>query len=1033
VLTDTEGPEAEPFQAIREISCTENSAFDSLVFFDACGEVEVLNVSTVQLGSVCDVQLQRTTTVQDDCGNTSVFVQTIFVIDNEAPVFTSSPQDVELACGGALPVVEPLAVDNCNAVQINYSEQELGSPAFCRQVLRTWTATDACGNSASVYQTVSFRDDVAPMLSGVPNNIQLACGVAMPAELVLATDNCDGSVSVHRSENIVQAGCSITKTISFTASDACGNVAVASYTIQITDEEAPSISGAAQVTVPCDALHTVTVNVEDVCSPDVSLTFEDQLISNGCVQQIQRTYRATDACGLFSTFEQTIVLLDTVAPQFSQVPVNLALTCGSVPAVIHPVVTDNCSGNMSVSFSQSMDSISCAITILRTWLATDACGNSSSVQQTITISDQESPVLVGVPADITIPCTSGVVPAPATVSASDNCSGALTVSLEETLLPGNCPAEYAIVRTWRVADACGNTAMASQRIDVVDTAAPVFINPPADTQVQCGSIPAPVQVLASDACSSVSVTMAEQTLTGGCPMLRRTYTATDACGNSAQWIQTIFIEDNEAPLLQGIAPGGPVSCNNIPPVPTPFVTDNCDPQVDVSINEVTIGSGCEYTLIRTFIAEDDCGNSTVVSQTFTVQDTAPPVFVQQQPNITLQCAQVPSYVGPGVSDDCAGQVQLTFTQSQVGSGCQYTLVRVYTATDLCGNASSFTQTITVVDTAAPVITGVPFNTFANCNAIPAVAQPTATDACGNGVTLTFQETTQGTGCNRQLVRRWTAVDACGNSTTRTQLVFITDNTAPVISQVPANITLSCGSAIPAPVSPTVSDNCSLTGAAPSLQFTEQQSSSACGLVIQRTWRAVDLCGNAAVAHQTITITDQVAPVLVNVPANLVVNCEQIPNAAQVTATDNCFATPVVAFTEQIVLGACPYTILRTWTANDACGNMATATQTILVVDTVSPSLSAYPANVQTVCTALPSAPVLEAFDACSGALPVVFTETRIELSCGYELHRVWVATDFCGNSTMHEQVISVLDQQAPEINAGSDYVLVLCANEVPSA
>lgn len=1033
VLTDAEGPGAEPFQAIREISCTENSAFDSLVFFDACGQVEVLHVSTVQLGSACNVQHQRTTTVQDECGNTSVFVQTINVIDNEAPVFTTSPQDVQLACGGALPVVEPLAVDNCHAVEISYSEQELSSPAYCRQVLRTWTATDACGNSASVYQTVSFRDDVSPMLSGVPTNIQLACGVPMPTEQVLAVDNCDGSVPVHRSENIVQAGCSITKTISFTASDACGNAAVASYTIQITDEEAPSISGAAQVTVPCDALHTVTVEVVDACSPDVSLTFEDLLISSGCTQHIQRTYTATDACGLFSTFEQSIVLVDTVAPLFSQVPANLSLTCGTVPAVIHPVASDNCSATVSVSFSEAIDSIACAITILRTWVATDACGNSSSVQQTITISDQESPVLVGVPADITIPCAVGSVPAPASVIASDNCSGALTVSLEETLLPGTCPAEYAIVRTWRVADACGNTAMASQRIDIVDTTAPVFVNPPADTQVQCGSIPAPVQVIATDACSSVSVTMAEQTLTGGCPMLRRTYTATDACGNSAQWIQTIFVEDNEAPLLQGIAPGGPVSCNNIPPVPTPFVTDNCDPQVDVSINEVTIGSGCEYTLIRTFIAEDDCGNSTVVSQTFTVQDTAPPVFVQQQPNITLQCAQVPSFVGPGVTDDCAGQVQLTFTQNQLGSGCQYTLVRVYTATDLCGNAASFTQTITVVDTAAPVITGVPFNTFANCNAIPAVAQPTATDACGNGVTLTFQETTQGTGCNRQLVRRWTAVDACGNTTTRTQLVFITDNTAPVISQVPANLTLPCGSTIPAPASPSVSDNCSLTGAAPSLQFTEQQSSSACGLVIQRTWRAVDLCGNAAVAQQTITITDQVAPVLVNVPSNLVVNCEQIPSAAQVTATDNCFATPVVVFTEQLILGACPYTILRTWTATDACGNMATATQTILVTDTASPSLSAYPASVQTVCTALPSAPELEAFDACSGALPVVFTESRIELSCGYELHRVWVATDFCGNTTMHEQVISVLDQQAPEISAGSDYVLVLCSNEVPSA
>jgi hypothetical protein len=1031
-LTDNVGPQAQPFEALREVGCSESMEFEELVFYDACGEVIIVDVQLTTTANACLPEIMRTTTVQDQCGNISVFVQTIRTVDLTPPAFNQQPVDVELECGGDLPVFEPLATDACGAVSIAYSEEELSSPAYCRQVLRTWSATDVCGNTASVHQIVSFRDVVAPVLSGVPLNIQLACGDPFPATSVTATDNCDAQVNVERVESIVQNGCSIVHTITFSATDACGNSALASYTVEVVDNEAPIISGLTELSVPCDALETVSVSATDVCSPNVLLTFVDNVLSFGCTQRIERVYTATDACGWSTSFSQTITLVDTEAPVFSQVPPSVTLTCGGIPAVVHPVANDNCSAQVNVEFSESIDSSLCHIQVVRSWVAIDACGNTSSVQQSIVLSDQESPVLEGVPADVVLPCTLSSLPLPAVVNAIDNCSGALTVSMEESTLPGSCPSEYTVIRTWRVADACGNTAMASQRIEVVDMTAPVFVNPPTSVQAQCGAIPPPATAVATDDCSLVTVTMAETSILGGCPIIRRTYTATDACGNSAQWIQNIFIEDDEAPLMQGIAPGGPVSCNNIPPVPTPFVTDNCDPQVDVSINETIIGSGCEYTLIRTFLAEDDCGNSTVVSQTFTVADTSPPVFVQPQPNITLQCAQVPSYVGPGVTDDCGAQVQLSFTQTQVGAGCNYTLVRIYTATDLCGNSASFTQTIQVVDTTPPVIAGVPFNTFANCNAIPPVANPTATDACGNGVTLTFTETTQGTGCNRQLVRRWTATDACGNSTTRTQLVFVTDNTAPVISQVPANITLSCGSALPPVVNPVVTDNCSIGGVVPTLQFTEQQSPAPCGLLVQRTWRAVDVCGNAAVAHQTITISDQVAPVLIGVPADITVACGQLPAAAVVTATDNCSGVPTITFVEEVITGACPYTVKRTWRAQDVCGNLATAVQHILVVDNTPPVFSAYPNSVQTDCFSIPPAQELTAFDACSGNLPVQFSESRIELACGYTLNRWWTAVDFCGHTVSHNQLITVLDQQPPVISAGSAYLLLGCDDAIPT-
>jgi len=61
----------------------------------------------------------------------------------------------------------------------------------------------------------------------------------------------------------------------------------------------------------------------------------------------------------------------------------------------------------------------------------------------------------------------------------------------------------------------------------------------------------------------------------------------------------------------------------------------------------------------------------------------------------------------------------------------------------------------------------------------------------------------------------------------------------------------------------------------------------CGQIITRTWTATDNCGNATTASQVITVGDDGAPTFVSTPADVTVECDNIPDAAVLTANDNC--------------------------------------------------------------------------------------------------------------------------------------------------
>ena len=104
-------------------------------------------------------------------------------------------------------------------------------------------------------------------------------------------------------------------------------------------------------------------------------------------------------------------------------------------------------------------------------------------------------------------------------------------------------------------------------------------------------------------------------------------------------------------------------------------------------------------------------------------------------------------------------------------------------------------------------------------------------------------------------------------------------------------------------------------------------------------QATGCCATAAV---TINIGDTTPPVLMNVPPDITINCDEtVPNPTIVLAFDECPGIYVDfdETTNQYNNGSCEgHTILRTWTAEDLCGNTASATQIITVEDLEGPEL-----------------------------------------------------------------------------------------------
>ena len=440
------------------------------------------------------------------------------------------------------------------------------------------------------------------------------------------------------------------------------------------------------------------------------------------------------------------------------------------------------------------------------------------------------------------------------------------------------------------------------------------------------------------------------TIIGTCPLVvRRNYVINTACNNTPviNLTQTFTISDTTAPSISQAGANTTVQCPGTPSFTAPTATDNCGTATVNIVSTVTTPGNCagNYSVTRTWNAIDACGNASApVSQTITVQDTTAPTITAAGANATIDCTATPSFTAPTATDTCGtATVNIVSTITTPGNCAgNYTITRTWNATDDCGNASaSVSQTITVQDTTAPTISIQASNIIVDCdgqgnqNSLTAWLNSnggaSANDLCSD-VTWTNNFTPNASNCSDAIIVVFTATDQCNNFATTSATFTIQDILAPVVPTAPADVTVSCADEVPAMVSLTALDNCSDAITVDGVDSIVQGDCPN-SFTITRTWTFVDACQNTSSVSQTIIVNDELAPTLVgNLVAEINANCLKLPEVPVLQFVDNCSNTVTVVYTETPteITETGTYSIIRTWTVSDVCGNTATFTQTVNV-------------------------------------------------------------------------------------------------------
>ncbi|MBI2927593.1 MAG: HYR domain-containing protein, partial [Verrucomicrobia bacterium] len=783
-VTDTSGNTAQCTQTILvndaqspQITCpsslilsTDPGACTAVVIYaaptgtDNCPGETTIQTAGLPSGSTFPVGTTvNTFLVTDAAGNTASCSFTVTVNDTEPPLITC-PADISQpntpgACDAVINYTAPVGTDNCpGATTVQIAGLPSGATFPVGSTLNTFVVTDTAGNIANCSFTVTVNDTQPPVLS-VPADVTIGCTASTDPTstgLATATDNCDAEAFLEWQSVWINEF-----HYDNTGGDVNEFVEVAGPAgVDLSRFEIVLYNGSGGAPYSTNQLSGV---IDDEGCGFGAVAFPIAPIQNGPPDALALIYGRGQRVVEFLSYEGTFTAVGGPANGLTSVDVGVfesdpgtaagfslqlqgsgnraadfswAGPFDDSPGALNATQTISpCGGVMVISYLDRVVPGSCLkeSIITRTWQAVDSAGNSTTGDQTITITDTEPPVLTLPPA-LTIDCDESTDPTnTGSATATDNCDGALVLGrlwineihydnggsdtnefveiagLAGTVLNGSELVLYngangkpygSLALSGVIPDeGCGFGAVMFWGTNFTFTSG---------SNIQNGS-PDGIALVAGPNHEVLQFLSYEGVFT--------------AVGGPADGLmsQDIGVSETDPGTPAGFSlqlrgagnkyadfawaapsPSSPGSLNSGQTI------SPCGASTSILFSDTVTPGACPetYTITRTWTATDVCSNQSTGVQVITVQDTTPPVLTLCPANVTVECTAdtTPAALGTATAtDNCDSTPTITFsdasTQTSTGACTDqnYTLTRTWRATDNCGNFSECVQTITVQD------------------------------------------------------------------------------------------------------------------------------------------------------------------------------------------------------------------------------------------------------------------------------------------------------------------------------------------------
>jgi hypothetical protein len=373
-------------------------------------------------------------------------------------------------------------------------------------------------------------------------------------------------------------------------------------------------------------------------------------------------------------------------------------------------IAESCGANQTVLFT-----------------ARDHCGFTANRSSIIQFIDTIPPA-ISCPSNLQVACATDVPAAYAGRTAFLNAGGnildvcdpspSLSLLSQTTQNPLNCPNDYSITRIYRTLDQCNNANVCEQTITVRSSTLPVVpVN--GQREVDClaeAVIPTPPTVI--DICGSAIVPTMTQNDNPACDGAKiYSFTYRDCSGLQSIWTYS-YVINNRFSFPNPPGATATVSCPTqaIAPTVFPEVRDYCGNLLQAEFIGESSAPICNGTKTFNYRYRDCSGRTQPWSFTYTIQIPAPTITAPG----TLSFCELASktYTIPAITAvaACSASPNVTFTisgaTSRTGSGLDASglfnlgaSTITWRVTDLCGNQSTATTTVTVNPAPSGSLTG----------------------------------------------------------------------------------------------------------------------------------------------------------------------------------------------------------------------------------------------------------------------------------------------------------------------------------------